>query len=161
MSDPVSPSFLVELAKAIEGAAPPSWRPVPGFRRVRASSPEGVDAALPARDDPTRDRLFDIVVESGISSPSATSDEDRFVLDFTILVRVFYSEFVATAASKDLSMLETRSKMADFVVMERAVIQRNIGSALAGVSSLVDQGAVFPPGLLEWRLNVTIEELAQ
>ncbi len=160
MSDPVSPTLLTTLATAIEAATPPSWRAKPLFRRVRAATPQGVDEALPATDDPTRNRLFNIVVESAQTSAKMTSDEDRCVLDLVLLIRIYYAEFVTLPGEGAAALLEARAKLADWVVLYRAVILANIfAGPISGASSIVDAGAVFPPGLIEWRLNVTMEEL--
>lgn len=157
-TQPVSPGLVDKLADAIEAATPPTLWPKPVFRRVRVQSPEGVEAALPSRSEPSRNRFFDIVFESGIHTAKMDDDEDRFALDYVILIRIFYAEVVAIPGQGDKALLEARIKIADFVVLQRALIQANILSPISGASSIVDGGAVFPPGLTEWRLNVTQEE---
>jgi hypothetical protein len=157
-TQPISPDLFDALATAIEGATPPTLWPKPLFRRLRVQTPEGVEAALPSRSEPSRNRFFDIVLESGITSEKMTSDEDRFVLDYSVLIRIYYAEVVAIPGQGDKALLEARIKVADFVVLQRALIQANIFSPISGASSIVDAGAVFPPGLIEWRLNVTMEE---
>ncbi len=159
-TQPVSPDLIDRLATVIEATEPPALWTKPRFRRVRVQSPDGVEAALPSRSEPSRMRFFDIGPESALSSSKMTSDEDRFVVDYVLLLRIWYPEVSAIPGQGEKALLEARVKLADYIVLCRSIIQANIfTNVIEGSSSVVDGGAIFPAGLIEWRFNVTQEEL--
>jgi len=160
MTTPTSPDLVTKFAEIIEGATPLLFFVNTSFRRIRVQSVEGTEAAIPSRAEPTRLRLFDFGPETAKQSEKMHSDEDRFVIDYIFLLRIYYPEFLATPGQGDLALLEARVKLSDYIVLQRALVESNIFSqVITGASSVVDAGAIFPPGLIEWRFNITQEEL--
>ena len=161
MTQPLSPDLITKLADVIEATTPATLFSVkPPFHRIRSQGVNGVEESLPSRMEPSRNRLFDIAPETAALSPVMTSDEDRLVVSYTLLIRIYYAEMSVVAGQGDPAFLEARMKLGDYIVLLRSIIMANIFTPdIVGASSIVDGGVVFSPGLLEWRLNVVQEEL--
>ncbi len=160
MSEPVSDQLITTLATTIETITPPALFSPQKFRRIRVQDPDGTEAAIAPKSDPSRNRLFDILVETAKMSPNAHSDDTRFVLNYILILRFYYAEMRVAPGHIASAFLEQRVKISDAVALYRAVIEANIFTHnIAGASSVVDAGMVFSPGLIEWRIDVNQEEL--
>jgi hypothetical protein len=149
-------NLLLAIADAIEATpVEADILPAPGFQRLRLTP--GADP--PDLDNPLRNRLFDLALESSNDAEGYASDEERWTFDGVILLRVYYCDLRAIPGQELQAIFDGRVRSTDFVNLHRALVMANPLAAFDGASQLLHKGTIYLLGETQIRLGLTWEEV--